>query len=126
MKRLYILLLILPVLSACTKTLDSAPDTKVVYSFTGTPGVTYNVTYTDGSGAPVSTSFQGTTWSKTITTYPYTGFKQANFTVNTATPNANAVGSMNIAVNDNVVINESNLTFSNTNQGYYYYVVVFN
>jgi len=43
-----------------------------------------------------------------------------------ATPNANAVGSMNIAVNDNVVINESNLTFSNTNQGYYYYVVVFN
>jgi|GEM_PF-1585195 hypothetical protein len=126
MKRLYILLLILPVLSACTKTLDSAPDTKVVYSFTGNTNAVYNITYTDGSGAPVSTSFQGTTWSKTITTYPYTGFKQANFTVNTATPNANAVGSMNIAVNDNVVINESNLTFSNTNQGYYYYVVVFN
>jgi len=125
MKKLYFLLLILPFLSACTKTLDSVPDTKVVYSFTGSPGVIYNVTYTDGSGAPVSTSFNSPSWSKTITTYPYTGFKQANFTVNTVTPNANAVGSMNIAVNDNVVINESNLTFSNTNQGYYYYVVVF-
>lgn len=125
MKKLYILLLILPFLSACTKTLDSTPDTKVVYSFNGTPTVNYNVTYTDGSGAPVSTSFFGA-WSKTITTYPYTGFKQANITVNSATPNANAVGALKISVNDNVVLSETNLTFNNTSQGYNYYVVVFN
>lgn len=125
MKNVFIVSLLLAVLAGCTKSMDSGPDTKVVYKFTGNVNATYNVTYTEGSGAPVRTSFSGTSWSKTISTYRYTGFTRANFTVNAATPNPAAVGSMDIIVNDTIVLSQSNLTFNNSNQGYFYYVDVF-
>jgi hypothetical protein len=127
MKKLYFILLLLPflILTGCIKTLDAVPNTKVVYSYTGNIYTTYNVTYTDGSGAPISLQFQGSNWSKTITTYPSTAFKSASFTINTASPSPNVVGGVTISVNDKVVINENNLTFGNTSNGYFYSAVVF-
>jgi|SRR5471030_1527598 len=124
MKKFYFILLLLPVLTGCIKTLDAVPDTKVVYSYSGNIYTTYNVTYTDGSGAPITLQVQGASWSKTITTYPSTAFKNASFTINTTSPSPNVVGGVTISVNDKVVINENNLTFGNTN-GYFYSAVVF-
>src|SRR5665213_1240977 len=125
MKKFYFILLLLPVLTGCIKTLDAVPNTKVVYSYTGNVYTTFNVTYTDGSGAPITLQFEGSSWSKTITTYPSTAFKSASFTINTASSMPNVVGGVTISVNDKVVINDNNLTFGNTSNGYFYSAVVF-
>lgn len=120
-----ILFVLIALFSACSKSNQNPATTTIIYQYTATTSSTYNVSYNDGNGNPVTTTFTGTSWSKTITTNAGTGFKKAIITMNTTSATPNITGSVAILVN-NVIKFQSDVMLNTAYQGFSYYAVVFN
>ncbi len=101
MKKAFFLFMLLA-LGACGKKSASTPDKTVQYQFTGNTAASYQVTYTRPDSKPVSTTFTGTVWSKTITVNQATGFKSAVFFISLTSPGTVVTGNASILVNDQV------------------------
>ena len=101
MKKLSFFIMLL-VLSACSKKSTPVPDATVSYHFTGSASASYEVRYSGSDGQPVSTTFTGTTWAKTVTANKASGFTNAVFFISLTTPSTVITGSADISVNNEV------------------------
>lgn len=125
MKSFLLMVTVMAFLSGCSKSnTQPASNTTIVYQFSASNSSTYTITYTDANNNPVTTSFTGTTWSKTISTNQAMGFKWAWFTITTKTLNSIAT-SESILVN-NKSADQQNYTFDQLYSGIAFHVVVFN
>ncbi|HTD42189.1 MAG TPA: hypothetical protein VK671_16280 [Mucilaginibacter sp.] len=115
MKKISFLIMLL-VLSACTKksTPVPVPDATVIYHFTGSTAASYQLRYSGSDGNPVSTTFTGTTWSKTITANKASGFTYAVFFISLTSPATVITGSADISVNGKIS-SQVPLTFNSGN-----------
>lgn len=101
MKKITFFIMLL-VLSACTNKSAPVPDATVTYHFTGNTTASYQVRYSGSDGSPVSTTFTGTAWSKTITANKTSGFTNAVFFISLISPATVITGSADIAVNNKI------------------------
>jgi hypothetical protein len=102
MKKICFLLMLLA-LSACSKKSTPVPDATVTYHFTGNANASYQLRYSGSDGNPISTTFTGTSWSKTITANKASGFgTYAVFFISLTSPGTVITGSADITVNDKI------------------------
>jgi hypothetical protein len=110
MKKISFLLLLIT-LSACSKkSAAPVPDATVVYHVSGNIAASYELRYTGSNGQPVTTTFTGTEWSKTVIANKASGFTNAVLFISLTSPKTVINGSAYISVN-NVIVNQEPLTF---------------